>query len=143
MHLSTKKLRLTDARRIILEELKDLASHPTADEVYDIVRKHIPRVSLGTIYRNLEILAENGQIQKLDGGGAQRRFDGNTDVHYHFRCLVCGQVTDLPTQPFKEIETAFFKLSDYEIHQYKLDLIGLCPTCRTAKSKSNPSTIAE
>ena len=130
MHLTTKKLRQTDARRIILEELKDLTSHPTADEVYHIVRKRLPRVSLGTIYRNLEILAENGQIQKLDGGGTQRRFDGNTGIHYHLRCLACGRVLDLPTQPFKEIERAVFNLADYEIHQYKLDLIGVCPTCK-------------
>ncbi len=142
MHLTSKKLRQTDARRIILEELKDLTSHPTADEVYNIVRKRLPRVSLGTIYRNLEILAENGQIQKLDGGGTQRRFDGNTGIHYHLRCLACGRVLDLPTQPFKEIERAVFNLADYEIHQYKLDLIGVCPTCKAVKSPSSLSNEA-
>jgi Fe2+ or Zn2+ uptake regulation protein len=136
--LNTKKLRQTDARRIILEELKDLNSHPTADEVYEIVRKRIPRVSLGTIYRNLEILSENGQIQKLEGGGTQRRFDGNTGNHYHLRCVDCGRVMDLPTQPLKEIERAVFNLVEYEIHHYKLDLIGVCPPCQAVKSKSSP-----
>lgn len=143
MHVQTKKLRQTDARRIILEELKDLTSHPTADEVYDIVRKRIPRVSLGTIYRNLEILSENGQIQKLEGGGTQRRFDGNTGNHYHLRCLVCGRILDLPTQPLKEIEKAVFDLADYEIRHYKLDLIGVCPPCQTVNSKSSPPAIDE
>jgi Fur family ferric uptake transcriptional regulator len=141
MHLDKKKLRQTDARRIILEELKDLTSHPTADEVYDIVRKRIPRVSLGTIYRNLEILSENGKIQKLEGGGTQRRFDGNTGTHYHLRCVVCGRVLDLPTQPLKEIERAVFGLVDYEIHRYKLDLEGICPSCKAVQSKSSLTPI--
>jgi Fur family transcriptional regulator, ferric uptake regulator len=143
MHLHTKKLRQTDARRIILEEVKDLTSHPTADEVYDIVRKRIPRVSLGTIYRNLEILSENGQIQKLEGRGTQRRFDGNTGNHYHLRCVVCGRVMDLPTQPLKEIEKTLFKLEDYEIQRYTLDLIGVCPSCKVFKSKSVPPAIQD
>ena len=141
MHLNTKKLRQTDARRIILEELQDLTSHPTADDVYDMVRKRIPRVSLGTIYRNLEILSENGQIQKLEGGGTQRRFDGNTGNHYHLRCVVCGRVMDLPTQPLQEIERAVFKLVDYEIHRYKLDLVGVCPSCKAGQLKSSPIAV--
>jgi len=143
MHFNTKKLRQTDARRIILEELKDLTSHPTADEVYDIVRKRIPKVSLGTIYRNLEVLSENGQIQKLEGGGTQRRFDGNTGNHYHLRCVVCGRIMDLPLQPFKEIEKAVFKLIDYEIHGYKLDLEGVCPPCKANQLKPGPLAIQE
>jgi len=137
MNLNTKKLRQTDARRILLEELKDLTSHPTADEIYDIVRKRIPRISLGTIYRNLEVLSENGQIQKLDGGGTQRRFDGNTGNHYHLRCVGCGQVLDLTTHPLKEIEKVVFKLVDYEILGYKLEVVGRCPACKTVKRKSN------
>ncbi len=143
MPLSQKKLRQTDARRIILEEIKDLTSHPTADEVYDNVRKRIPRVSLGTIYRNLEILSENGQIKKLDGGGNQRRFDGTTSNHYHLRCVVCGQIKDLTTHPLKEIDQAVFKLGDCEILDYKLELAGVCPACKAVKPKSSQPAIQE
>jgi Fur family ferric uptake transcriptional regulator len=108
-----------------------------------MVRKRIPKISLGTIYRNLEILSGNGQIQKLEGGGAQRRFDGNTGTHYHLRCVVCGQVMDLTTHPLKEIEKAIFKLVDYEIIGYKLELVGVCPACKTVKPKSIPPAIQE
>ena len=76
MMLSNPKSRMTHQRRIILEELRNTRSHPTADEVYEIVRKRIPKISLGTVYRNLELLSESGVIQKLEIGGTQKRFDG-------------------------------------------------------------------
>ena len=129
MNQNKKNLRKTEPRRIILDEIKNLTSHPTADEIYDLVRKRIPRVSLGTIYRNLEILSREGLIQKLDIGGTQRRFDGCTDNHYHFRCISCGQVVDLTTKPLKEIEFTISKLSPCQIHGHRLELIGLCMTC--------------
>lgn len=129
MILTKKNIRRTEPRRVILQEIKNLTSHPTADEIYDLVRKRIPRVSLGTIYRNLEILSREGLIQKLDIGGTQRRFDGCTDNHYHFRCLTCGQVIDLTTKPLKEIERTISKLSPYEIQGHHLELIGRCLDC--------------
>jgi Fur family ferric uptake transcriptional regulator len=135
MLLKEKKLRQTDARRVILEEIMNLDSHPTADEVYEIVRKRIPKVSLGTIYRNLEILSGKGLIQKLDLGGAQRRFDGNTMTHYHLRCLECGRIIDLTTSPLKEIEETLSKLGDWEIIGHRLELIGLCQSCKSNRKK--------
>jgi Fur family transcriptional regulator, ferric uptake regulator len=139
MIINKKNLRKTEPRRVILEEIKSLTSHPTADEIYDLVRKRIPRVSLGTIYRNLEILSSEGLIQKLDIGGTQRRFDGCTNNHYHFRCMSCGQVVDLTTKPLKEIESTISKLSPCEIHGHRLELIGLCMSCNPNQpSKSSP-----
>jgi Fur family transcriptional regulator, ferric uptake regulator len=139
MNSNTKKLRQTDARRIILEEIMNLDSHPTADEVYEIVRKRLPRVSLGTIYRNLDILSGKGLIQKLEVGGAQRRFDGNTGNHYHLRCLACGQVMDLTTKPLKEIEKTISQLADWEILDHRLELIGICLSCKPIRSRDNLS----
>ncbi|MCJ7833215.1 MAG: transcriptional repressor [Deltaproteobacteria bacterium] len=141
MDLNTKKLRQTEARRTILEEIKGLTSHPTADEVYQLVRKRIPKVSLGTIYRNLEILSENGRIQKLEGVGTQRRYDGTTENHYHLRCVSCGRVIDLTSQPLKEVEKAISKLGDYEILSYKLELVGVCLSCKSEKQKTNNKSL--
>jgi Fur family ferric uptake transcriptional regulator len=62
-------MRLTSQRQVILEELKKVKSHPTANEVYDMVRKRLPRIGLGTVYRNLDLLAERGIIKKLEVGG--------------------------------------------------------------------------
>jgi Fur family transcriptional regulator, ferric uptake regulator len=141
MNENKKNLRKTEPRRVILQEIKNLTSHPTADEVYDLVRKYIPRVSLGTIYRNLEILSKEGLIQKLDIGGTQRRFDGCTENHYHFRCMSCGQVSDLTTKPLKEIEWTISKLSPCEIHAHRLELIGLCVTCRPNQQRKSVQEI--
>ena len=69
-------LRMTRQRRVILEELRKVKTHPSADEIYEIVRKRLPRISLGTVYRNLEILSESGDIQKLEPGCSLKRFDG-------------------------------------------------------------------
>jgi Fe2+ or Zn2+ uptake regulation protein len=72
-----------------------------ADEIYEAVRKRIPRVSLGTVYRNLEILSELGEIQKLELAGSMNRFDWDTNKHYHIRCMECGRVENAPLAPLK------------------------------------------
>jgi Fur family ferric uptake transcriptional regulator len=78
--------RRTPQREILLEELAKTNSHPTACELYDIVRRRLPRIGLGTVYRNLELMAESGMIVKLEVGGVQKRFDADTTPHYHIRC---------------------------------------------------------
>jgi Fur family transcriptional regulator, ferric uptake regulator len=123
-------MRQTLPRKIILQEIKNLTSHPTADEIYAMVRKRVPRVSLGTIYRNLEILCQEGLIQKLDVGGTQRRFDGRTENHYHFRCLWCGRIFDLTKEPWKEIESRLASLTPHEVQCHHLELIGRCTSCK-------------
>ena len=83
---SQSEIRLTPQRQVILEELAKVKTHPTANEVYDMVRKRLPRIGLGTVYRNLELMADNGMILKLEVGGSQKRFDATTNLHYHIRC---------------------------------------------------------
>jgi Fur family transcriptional regulator, peroxide stress response regulator len=126
-------MRDTKARRAIIEEIAKVYSHPTADEIYGMVRKRIPRVSLGTIYRNLEILSENGVILKLDLAGTQRRYDGTIKNHYHFRCLGCGQVTDLPVKPLDEVEELLPREMGYKIMWHRLEFHGLCPSCKSTQ----------
>ena len=88
-------MRLTNQRQVILEELRNVKTHPTASELYDMVRQRLPRIGLGTVYRNLELLADCGIINKLETGGEQKRFDGNPGPHYHIRCTTCGRVDDI------------------------------------------------
>ena len=75
-------LRMTYQREIILEELKKTKTHPTADELYTTVRQRIPHISLATVYRNLETLANSGLVRKLEVIGRQKRFDGNTPTRF-------------------------------------------------------------
>ncbi len=130
---SDQKLRMTRQRRVILEEIRKLDCHPTADEVYEAVRKRLPRISMSTIYRDLEALCDWGKIQVLEVGCSKKHFDADTKDHYHVRCARCGRVENLPVQPFSYLERAFRDLCDYEVIGHRLELLGLCPACQKAK----------
>jgi len=132
-----KKFRITRQRQVILEELRKVTTHPTADEVCQMVRLRMPRISLGTVYRNLEILSDYGLVQKLELAGTQRRFDGNTDVHYHVRCNECSRVEDLPAPPFTIPDAAIQEMTRFEITGHRVEFYGLCPACKSANEPGN------
>ena len=127
--LEDTSLRMTKQRQVILEELRSVTSHPTADDMYDMVRRRLPNVSLGTVYRNLEILAESGVVQKIDIGGTKKRFDGNVEVHYHLRCVECGRVDDVQIDTGVDLEALAAVMTDYTILRHRLEFIGICPNC--------------
>lgn len=120
--------RMTRQRAVILEELRKVKSHPTADEVYSIVRERLPRISLGTVYRNLDFLADSGQILKLEAAGSTKRFDGDTTWHQHVRCLECGRIGDVmsprPAPTVQDIEVPGFIISGARV-----EYDGICDTC--------------
>lgn len=124
-----QNLRITKQRQIILDELMAVTSHPTADEVYQMVRKRLPKISLGTVYRNLELLSTCGVIQKLDIGGTQKRFDGNATTHYHVRCIKCERVDDLDLPADFNFENEAGKVTDFKILRHRLEFSGICPAC--------------
>jgi Fur family ferric uptake transcriptional regulator len=125
-----KLRRNTPQRKLVFEELIAASVHPTAAELYERVRQRLPRVSLGTVYRNLEVLHQDGMIRKLEFSGAETRFDGMLDPHYHVRCSACGNVADIfdlgpdgaPAQPDE--------LAGYRIEGHRLEYHGICPACR-------------
>ena len=131
-----QKLRITRQRKVLLEELRKSPDHPSADEIYEKVRRRLPRISLGSVYRNLEVLSERGMIQKLELGGSQKRFDGIPSNHYHIRCTRCGRVEDVPVDPTIELENAFRNMTAYEIAGHRLEFVGLCPQCQRKKTSS-------
>jgi len=120
---------MTNQRQVILEEVQKVNTHPTADEVYGMVRRRLPRISLGTVYRNLEILSTSGLIQKIGPPSNQMQFDGKTDNHYHIRCINCGRVEDAPIETVDKLENTIREISDYSIVGHKLEFIGICPRC--------------
>ena len=136
-------MRNTRQRRVILEELKRLKTHPTADEIYELVRERIPRISLGTVYRNLELLVDNEVIQKLEHVDGRSRFDGNPENHYHVRCLRCGRVNDIKAERIKAIERVARKIRGYDIKGHKLEFIGICPRCRETQKRKKSKKIKE
>ncbi len=122
--------RMTRQRRVILEELHNSATHPTVDEIYERVRRRMPRISLGTVYRNLEYMASHGLVGKLDLYGRQKRFDINSELHYHIRCDRCGALADVELESTALLNEAIKYTGDYEVLEIRLELLGLCPTCR-------------
>jgi Fur family transcriptional regulator, ferric uptake regulator len=126
---STSSRRMTQQRRVILEELNKLTCHPTAEELHRIVRERLPNISIATVYRNLELLSEEGMIWKMNVAGPQRRFDATTANHYHIRCSVCGRVDDLHMEVMPSIEQAARKSTGYTVLSHTVEFSGICPTC--------------
>jgi Fe2+ or Zn2+ uptake regulation protein len=124
-----KNLRMTLQRKVILEELTKVSTHPSADEIYEIVRHRLPRISMGTVYRNLDILCELGEIQKLELSGSLKRFDWDTKKHYHIRCVRCNRVDDAPIAPLNQLENRLYGTTVFQIIGHNLEFTGLCPEC--------------
>jgi Fur family transcriptional regulator, peroxide stress response regulator len=117
-------------RDTILKVVINTKTHPRADWVYEQVRKEIPNISLGTVYRNLKSLAEAGEISQLELAGSTSRFDGNMDNHYHFRCRKCGDMYDLDEPVDRSIEKRIAQKTGFKITQQHLELLGLCTKCQ-------------
>lgn len=128
-------VRKTKQREAILEALRNTDVHPTADWVYQEVRKEMPHVSLGTIYRNLKTLTEMGEIQELCFGSTYTRFDGNPDDHYHFVCEDCGLILDLELELMPELDDQVTQEIGCQVTSHRLEFYGKCSEC--LKKSSN------
>lgn len=131
-----KSFRMTRQKKVILEELSHLKSHPSAYEVYEAVRKRLPKISMGTVYRNLQRLAETGTVKSLQPSSSQRRYDENPNDHYHVRCQKCGCLVDVWLEPLKGMEKKVSQMTRFSIEGHFLEFYGVCPCCRSAESKS-------
>jgi Fur family ferric uptake transcriptional regulator len=129
--------RMTRQRKIILEELRKLKTHPTADELYDAVRERLPRISLGTVYRNLDVLQENGEVLKLESAGSQKRFDGDIRPHYHVRCVRCGRVGDVENE-VADLDVSGVNAPGFTITGGTVEFYGVCDICRNQEKASRP-----
>jgi Fur family ferric uptake transcriptional regulator len=129
-----KRRRHTPQRQVILEELRLLHSHPTAAELYERVRMRLPRISLGTVYRNLEVLCEDGMARRLTLAGADARYDGVTTRHDHVRCSACGCLRDLEGDEVPPHPTPPLLAGGFRIEGCRLEYFGLCPDCQEAEA---------
>jgi len=124
------QLRMTNQREIILRELLKSKQHLTADELYDIVKKIMPRISLATVYRNLEILSEAGIVGKLEISGRQKRFDYDPSDHDHIYCAVCHRIDNLEITHQGLASEKIGVLSGYSVTGVRLEIVGICPECK-------------
>ena len=131
----------TPQRRAILTVLRGSKSHPTADELYDAVKKVMPRISRGTVYRNLHLLRERGEIGELDLSGTITRYEGTRERHYHFVCERCGKVFDLDEPIKHELDREVEERTGGTVSFHHLEFRGLCRDCRVRESGLEEDTI--
>lgn len=122
-------LKYSRQRQVIKDFLMTRKDHPTADTVYMNVRREYPNISLGTVYRNLSLLADLGEIKRLRVGDGVDHFDADTSQHYHVVCTVCGSVTDLKIQGIDRITDIANTSFDGEIQGHVTYFYGLCGDC--------------
>lgn len=117
-------------REALFKLLCSTKTHPTAAWLYDRLRKDFPRLSQGTVYRNLNILAEQKRIKILNTGSGFAHFDADMSVHNHVICTRCGKVEDVYISSDVRREQEAADISGYRIDSHRLDFFGLCPDCR-------------
>ena len=123
-------LKYSKQRASIKDYLMHTTSHPTADTVYLHIKEEFPNISLGTVYRNLNLLCENGQLLKVPIPGASDRFDHTLGDHAHAYCEVCGSVADVLPQALPMLQEALKGGCGFQVHQMNLVLEGVCPECQ-------------
>jgi Fur family peroxide stress response transcriptional regulator len=116
-------------REKIFQVLKRTRSHPTAEWVYERVREQMPRISLGTVYRNLSILKQQGKVRELDFGEGHSRYDAFVDEHYHFVCEQCGGVIDLEAPRHNNLSEQLQVAVPGRVRAHRLDFFGVCSSC--------------
>lgn len=123
-------MKYSKQRELILKTLQENMVHPTADYIYEKVRKEMPNISLATVYRNLNMLAESGLIRKVQGLDGSIHFDHNLCNHYHFICTKCNKVYDVAYDIAPEISEKVMAETGLYIESYDIAFKGLCQKCR-------------
>ncbi|MCM1296817.1 MAG: transcriptional repressor [Muribaculaceae bacterium] len=123
-------IKYSHQREAILNNLKSRYDHPTAEMVFQDIRMDIPNISLATVYRNLNQLADAGIINRLCCNGKTDHFDATTKPHYHFLCTSCGAVKDIDMQPLESLITEASKHSPHTITEASVLFSGKCEACQ-------------
>lgn len=129
-----KSLKYSRQREAIKQFLSSTTSHPTAETVYQHIRKEYPRISLGTVYRNLSLLSSLGEVQKLTDSNGVEHFDADISPHVHFVCSECAQVYDLQLELSADLDERASSCFNGEIHGHAVYFYGRCENCLRKES---------
>ncbi len=132
-----KQRRNTRQRQLILEAVRRHRDHPTAEEIYQEVSKRHPKISRGTVYRNLRLLIEDEAIGRANVPGVDR-FDWLKEPHYHILCLSCGNVCDVPMPYLSALDQELTAQTGYDILSHSTVFEGHCPDCRSKSESDSP-----
>lgn len=118
-------------RELVFNAVMEHKLHPTADFVYSFLRRENPNLSLGTVYRNLSLLAENGQIRKISIPHGGDRFDSRMDEHYHMVCQSCGGVYDIELHSLHSLDERIEQDTGFTVTGHELIVNGICTHCKS------------
>lgn len=124
-----KTLKYSRQRESIKTCLMGRKDHPTADALYTSIREEFPNISLGTVYRNLSLLVELGEIQKFSCGDGTDHFDYDTSPHYHYVCRHCGKIVDIPMDTVRTLEETAAHYVKGTIDEHTVFFYGTCEDC--------------
>jgi Fur family peroxide stress response transcriptional regulator len=130
-----QRTRETRQRRVVYQTIKGTKGHPTADWIFEQVREELPKISLGTVYRNLAVLKDEGLVRELHGSDRRSHYDADLDPHAHFICSACGAIRDVHSVAVGDWRTVR-ELVGCEITEQRLEFLGLCPGCVRRKASS-------
>lgn len=122
--------RNTIQRELVLQTVRRLKSHVAADEIYQLISKEHPSIGRGTVYRNLNILADEGEIRRVKIPGDAERFDHTTAFHYHGKCVGCGTVFDVDMDPPEGLKEKIRDGHGAQILDYDIVFRGICSKCQ-------------
>jgi len=125
-----KATRMTKQKKVILDILRSSSCHPSADWVYEQARKAIPDISLGTVYRNLNVLKDMGAILELNYGSTYSRYDGTSDNHYHFFCEKCKNLFDVNIPVYQGLDKMVEDTCGYDVNHHRMEFYGVCNECK-------------
>jgi Fur family peroxide stress response transcriptional regulator len=126
--MSIKK-RNTIQGQLVLNAVRQLSNHPTADDVYNHVEKLYPNISKATVYRNLNSLVEDGLLIKISVPDSADRFDHTLERHYHIKCMVCKEFMDLNLDYMQNLDEKVSELTKYKILSHDVAFKGICEKC--------------
>jgi Fe2+ or Zn2+ uptake regulation protein len=123
------KYKKSRQRKRVYELLQGTGTHPTASWIYDQLKDEFPDLSMGTVYRNLNILVEQGFVRKIDFGSTFDRYDANTEPHYHFICERCSSITDLALPIDNSLHEKVESSTNMKVNRHRIEFYGLCEKC--------------
>jgi Fur family peroxide stress response transcriptional regulator len=123
-------------RARILAWLRQTDTHPTAGEVHAALVRELPNLSLGTVYRNLDVLVSERLIDEVHAAGRRVRYDGNPKPHHHFTCEACGTIEDLHLKAPAELARKLRRARGRSARRIRIEFFGLCEACESLASKA-------
>ncbi len=131
-------VRVTRQRAAIYAALAETTSHPTADDLYRLVKRQQPMMSRNTVYYTLGVLRKAGLVQEVNVGHDVARFDGNVSMHHHLICLGCGQIVDVMDEGLNRLDLSSGQARGFHLVGHRVEFHGYCASCRQAKHDASP-----